>query len=131
LKKEKKATILYIEIFMVKSEEINMSKKLLINQNGEILATQSNGVTKLYSIEESGSGNVDPISGMPIVDVAGETSSVSIQPNTYYKFNSPVSSTIQLTLMPELDEQTNEYVIEMPVENADTVITFSPTSTRL
>lgn len=32
-----------------------MSKKLLINQNGEILATQANGVTKLYSIKENSS----------------------------------------------------------------------------
>ena len=84
------------------------------------------------SLPEAGSGgSVDPISGMRIVTIPSSTNVYSIEPNVYYKFNSPTASNIKLTLMPGPSGQINEYVIEMPVENADTVITFSPTSTRL
>ena len=100
-----------------------MSKKLLINQNGEILATQSNGVTKLYSIEESGSGGGG--GEIPIITLPTGTSTIELEPNKYYILTQPVATNLSLSLLPRQSEELSEYMLEIRADEDDIIVNLS------
>jgi hypothetical protein len=66
-----------------------------------------------------GGGSIDPISGMPIVRIPGGTSSLEMQPNTYYILEQPVSLSLNISFASGTTDTVSEYVAEIRADDDD------------
>jgi hypothetical protein len=103
-----------------------MSNKTQLQANNLRLNTFINRINVVKDIVVAlpdagtgGGGSIDPISGMPIVRIPGGTSSLEMQPNTYYILEQPVSLSLNISFASGTTDTVSEYVAEIRADDDD------------